>query len=414
MAERAANRGMTSPVLTIPADFAKGRSNGTQAQVDAVLEALSGAAPPDFHKRAKNFDWELVRPAVLRLMPGVEAALDAWQEGKPYVPPRLFTLISASQAMTLPAPEWGIEGIYPAGGLVLLFGPRGVGKTFVTLGWSFAHAATGDWLGHAAQPGRVVYILAEGRGGLGQRVRAQMEFHGIDKDPPVYFITQAVPTLDAAEVNRLIATIQSLPEPPALIVWDTLSRTFVGGEENSAKDMALYVSHIDRVGEACGNPTRVVIHHSGHASSERERGSSVLGGAADTIVALRERDGMLELACEKQKDASEFSPLALQLQEAGSSRVISLHDGRGVTDGALSHVERLALRSLHDGFLDDGASASAWLAASDMAESSFYKARTSLVRKELVEQAGNGRGARYKLTPHGQLLLKLHNSTVTP
>jgi hypothetical protein len=151
-----------------------------------------------------------------------------------------------------------------------------------------------------------------------------------------------------------------------------------------------------------------VIHHSGHGSSDRERGSSVLGGAADSIIAMRERDGLLEIACEKQKDAAEFDPFFVQLAEAAESRVVKVHDDRGPIAGMLTQVERQGLRSLHEGFLNDGATATAWMDASGMVKSSFYKARTSLVRKEFVEQKGEGRGARYVLTPHGRALLLVH------
>jgi hypothetical protein len=208
--------------------------------------------------------------------------------------PKLYRLIGDLEAESLPAPEWGVEGIYPHGGFVLLFGPRGVGKTFLTLGWSFAHATGAGWETRAARKGPVVYILAEGSGGLGIRVRAQKDWLGIEGPAGVHFITQAVPTLNDTEVARLIATIKTLPETPAAIVWDTLSRTMAGGDENSGKDMAQYVANVDRVGAACGGPTRIVVHHSGHGNAERERGSSVLAAAADTVLArarLRKAEG---------------------------------------------------------------------------------------------------------------------------
>jgi hypothetical protein len=117
---------------------------------------------------------------------------------------------------------------------------------------------------------------------------------------------------------------------------------------------------------------------------------------------------------EKQKDAVPFDPLIIRLERVDESCVVLLHDGRGVSDGLMLPVERQALRSLHEGFLEDGASVTAWLKASGMPESSFYKARTALVKRELVEQAGKGRGARYTLAPHGKALMSLHDSTVTP
>src|SRR5262249_6661331 len=154
--------------------------------------------------------------------------------------------------------------------------------------------------------------------------------------------------------------------PPVAIVWDTLSRTMIGGDENSSRDMATYVAAVDRVKETFGC-TAIVQHHSGHNSADRERGSSVLGGAADTIIALRERDGLLTLECEKQKDASEFAPIPLQLQkmESSGSCVFKLYDRAWSNEGALTQVERKALRVLYESFLAEGASATTWLKASE-------------------------------------------------
>lgn len=335
------------------------------------------------------------------------------QEAAFHIPsPTLYPLISDLEAESLPPPEWALDGIYPHGGLVVLFGPRGTGKTFVALGWAFGHATGHGWLGRGARQGPVVYIMGEGRGGLGVRVRAQKEFLGIEGEAGVHFITTAVPMLEPKEVHRLIRTIETLDLPPAAIVWDTLSRTFVGGDENSSRDMALYVAAIDRVKEAVGG-TAIVQHHTGHNTPDRERGSSVLGGAADTIAALREKDGLITLECEKQKDASEFAPIMLEMMKIGSvgSCVFKLHGGKAEF---LSAVEEKALRSLHEGFLADGASTSAWLAASGMVESSYYKARTALVRRHLVIQTGSGRSARFTPADNGLQLLKLHGSTVTP
>ena len=148
-----------------------------------------------------------------------------------------YPLISDLQAESLPAPEWGIHELYPHGGLVVVFAPRSVGKTFLALGWSFSHATGIRWMTRSVLQGPVVYIAGEGSGGLRVRVRAQKEHLGIAGLAGVYFITTAVPMLDDAEVRRLIEAIRTLGVPPVAVIWDTLSRTFTGGDENSSGDM---------------------------------------------------------------------------------------------------------------------------------------------------------------------------------
>jgi hypothetical protein len=49
---------------------------------------------------------------------------------------KLYPLIDDVAAEAIPDPEWGIDGLYSHGGFVLVFGPRGTGKMFLTLGWS--------------------------------------------------------------------------------------------------------------------------------------------------------------------------------------------------------------------------------------------------------------------------------------
>lgn len=63
---------------------------------------------------------------------------------------------------------------------------------------------------------------------------------------------------------------------------DTLSRTMMGGDENSTKDMAAFVSNLDHLRQASGAHV-AVIHHCGHEGS-RMRGSNVLAAALDLEV----------------------------------------------------------------------------------------------------------------------------------
>jgi hypothetical protein len=103
-----------------------------------------------------------------------------------------------------------------------------------------------------------------------------------------------------------------------LIVVDTLARCMTGGEENSAKDVGLFVAGVDRVRHATGAAV-LIVHHVGKGGDVR--GSSALPGALDTQI-LAEADGeFLRLSCLKQKDAERFKPITLR------RRIIDLGDG---------------------------------------------------------------------------------------
>ena len=317
---------------------------------------------------------------------------------------KLYTAIRADDVPNLPDPEWAIRPLYPHQVMVVLYGPSGVGKTFVALGFAFAQAIGKDWLGHEARQGAVVYILAEGRGGLGARVRAQFE-HFKCNAAPVFFITQVVPMLNPTESRRLIDTIHSFQTPVGLVVWDTLSRTFTGGDENSSEDMALYVASVDHVRDQVGG-TSLIVHHTGHSAIERARGSSVLSAAADTMIALQKTETHFTLTCEKQKDAIPFEAIPLFQIPTGNSLIYSNAyqvTSPTTTQLQLTAIERVALERLAL-FLPDAASFSAWrdvCAEAGQSKTSFLRARKGLLQKGCAVALSAGKTDRYLVTELG-------------
>ena len=156
-----------------------------------------------------------------------------------------------------------------AGGFNVLFGPSGCGKSFLALDWSACIAAGLSWYGQASMQGPVVYISAEGAGGLKRRYAAWKHARGVDSVPGLTFIPEAVNLLDPAQVVRVQDTIDALGEPPAMFVVDTMARSMVGGDENSSKDVGLLIDHIDVLKERYRSAA-LTVHHTG-TEGERER-----------------------------------------------------------------------------------------------------------------------------------------------
>jgi hypothetical protein len=91
-----------------------------------------------------------------------------------------------------------------------------------------------------------------------------------------------------------------------LIVWDTMARSMIGGDENAARDVGLAIAAADYLAEP-HQAARLFVHHTGK-NGEEERGSSALRGAADTLLALKPYEPGLRLTCEKAKDSEAFEP----------------------------------------------------------------------------------------------------------
>ena len=300
-----------------------------------------------------------------------------------------------------------IDGILPLGGLAVLFGEAGSLKTFLAIDLAFCIATGMPWAGsRRVQQGLVVYIVAEGSGGFPMRVDAWKRANGASGRQGVLMLPRSVSFMQdppsrgrkpvaesASDVDEFLARLDTLPEPPVLVVIDTLARCF-GGDENSARDMGLFVKATDHVREHTGAAV-LALHHSGWSKTSRERGSTALRGAADTIM-LATKKGGLVVTNPKQKDTEEFLPLAfavrsVELSAGRTSLVLDPIDPAQQRTG-LTHTQQQALAVL-EAAGPEGLAATDWQRAFEEASgfkrATFYRALNELVPCGFVKKDGD-------------------------
>jgi hypothetical protein len=183
--------------------------------------------------------------------------------------------------------KWAIEGIIS--GVSLLWGPPGVGKSFVAISMAVSVATGRPWLGRKTQEGRVVYVAGEGGGpATARRMRAAMREWTVDPWTLEDFVPLDIVTPAANLTKGPAELLGVIGQPnPVLIVIDTLSRSFAG-DENSQEFMGAFVRSLDTLRDVYGGCTILVIHHAN--ASGKMRGSTVLGGAADVNWHLKKAD----------------------------------------------------------------------------------------------------------------------------
>lgn len=314
-------------------------------------------------------------------------------------PDRLL-LCRFDELVTRPPAPWQIRGVLREQSVALLYGRRGCYKSFLALDVGASLATGQPWQEHeVVRPGLVIYVAAEGGGGMVQRARAWASEHQVlPSKVNMRVITEPViVTATSEDIEVLIYRIQdaidwypegytdtetghtyahpTAKEWPVLIIIDTLARCFLGNE-NHPDAMGEFVQGVDRL-KAEFNCSILIIHHTGRDESH-ERGHTNLPGACDTIYRLDadEQAETLLLTNEKMKDGREPEPLELHYREVP---VVRRKDDDPHEDLTSIIIERLpTVRTLDDtlqALIDIGGTATwqEWKEVSGASKPSFSR-----------------------------------------
>ena len=309
-----------------------------------------------------------------------------------------FRLLTIEEVEAIPAVTFLVDQIIPTAGAGELHAPPGGGKTFLALDLALCVASGVNFFGHKVQKGNVIYVLGEGQSGAGARIRAWKARRQVWSDIRFHLVPEPVQLLDQGDVALFLHALGPLPESPSLIVLDTLARSFLGGEENSAKDMGQLVARVDYIRKRTGAAV-LLVHHT-RVDEERERGSIALRGGMDTMLALKAEDDQIKLVCEKQKDAREFAAITLQLVPSADSMVFAepgVGQRAGPSRKALGVLEVLARD-----FPGQDPTTTEWKDAASVPHATFYRARGALLNAGYVAEEKKGNAVRYRATPEGK------------
>lgn len=214
-------------------------------------------------------------------------------EAEPEAPPERGTMygrlrvLTLADAMNAPPRRYLLQGLIAPGEFSVWFGAPKCGKSFLVLRLAYGLAIGRGMWEREARLSRVLYVAAEGEGGINARILALRDELG-DAGNRFHYIAQPVtigpPAIDVGDIIRAAKDLSV-----DLIVLDTLARTFGVGDENSAKDMGAFVAAGDQIRHETG--AHVAVIHHGTKAGEQMRGSSALLGAADLAVRVAKNPG---------------------------------------------------------------------------------------------------------------------------
>lgn len=225
-----------------------------------------------------------------------------------------------------------------------------------------------------------MYLAAEGGAGIRNRLAAIVT----DKPDMASARFDLLPiAVDLHGPNDAAAICEAMPDgKPALIVIDTLARSMGAGDENTAKDTAMFVRNCDVIREATGAHV-MVIHHTGKDGDKGARGSSALRAAVDNEISV---SADWEIISRKQRDQETPQPQNFSLRtvvlgedEDGdpvTSAVVDIAEPSTPTRKPLKGRNEVAMQALHDALLDHGTkkSGNAWPTDSKVVEVEHWRA----------------------------------------
>lgn len=274
--------------------------------------------------------------------------LDEWQVRRPdgdLLPGSWSPFGTLDDFRGVEPPGWIVEDMLQLQGLLSVLGDSGSGKSAVIIDLLCTIASgAGSWFGKHCASFPVVYVAGEGFEGAVARMRSWERVNGVSVGDRLFIVPQPVPLSDSTGAWGWIA-YNARAVGAGLVVVDTLARSAVGLDENSASDMGEAITVLDKVRRTTGAAV-MLVHHTARGT-DRARGSNSLRGAVDSellVTPYGDADKVttstgdnlpptahpIQVSVSKQKNGRDDAVLSLALVDEVDARRI---DGADAPDG---------------------------------------------------------------------------------
>jgi len=203
-------------------------------------------------------------------------------------PPLSAISIDEFLSMEIPARKHLLSPVLPEQGLMMIHGPRGLGKTHLTVGIAVA-VASGDKFLRWSAPNHAGVLLVDGEmpaSALQERLTKAVQASEKEVAASLRIVTPdlnrdaGMPDLSTTAGQ---AAVDALVGDARLIVLDNLSSLMRSGVENDAESWQPLQTWALR--HRAQGRSVIFIHHSGKAGAQR--GTSRREDVLDTVIALR-------------------------------------------------------------------------------------------------------------------------------
>lgn len=306
----------------------KERLSDEQAAMAEVLSHLQPKSPEDvklvaaalkthgtkfedlFYAWAKSYGrykakglWAKARPDPDAMEEVIDRQIAAIETKNPFEP------LTGDALKELDPIAWAVKSVFPATGLVSIYGPSGSGKSFAAQDLGIAVSEGLPWFGYKTKKRPVLYVVLEGAAGVPARVRAWECNNGRPIPSNFAFLTQPFNLVVEQDVRNLAAVC-----PQGCVIFiDTLNRATPGFDENSGKDMGLFIAKADLL-QRLTNGLVVLIAHTGKDAERGLRGHSSLFAALDGGIVVKRSEYGRSFSVGKAKDGEDGNEHEFRLE----------------------------------------------------------------------------------------------------
>ncbi len=272
------------------------------------------------------------------------------------MPFNLEGLISYETIMQeeLPSVDWLVTKLIANGDRVVLYGEPGAMKTWLLLHLAMHIAAGQSWLGQfeIPQPKAVLYIDEEMNQRMLRRRIKRLRINTkaqVETSPqvlPFRVVSQPGLRFDGDGAQLLLQALKNSDFDPDVVIVESLRRVLVGSE-NEAQAIAEFWRNVEPIRQA--GKTLIISHHmrkpSPHGVNQsryRASGSTDVLAGADTAFAIkRVTDRLLEVKCDKSRNAEEEQGFGVKFEDKNTDSPVEMrfdgyraHTGMSTTEEA--------------------------------------------------------------------------------
>ena len=232
-----------------------------------------------------------------------------------------FRVLSTEEMADIPRPKWLIEDFVAENSTTMIYGPWGLGKSFMTLDMILTATMGGDWYGRKIErPLKTLFVVAEGAAWWYRRLLAYERERGPVDREMIFWVPEPINLWDSREdIEQLEALLEE--EDFDILVIDTWVRcsSAYGMDENQASATAMVYNKIDRLRDKY-NVAPVLVHHPTKTGGARGSGNQM--ASVERVIALQEVQGsetMFDVVDEKGNHMESFETFRMRFESVDLS-----------------------------------------------------------------------------------------------